>query len=193
MFLGDISLKSNRFKNQFKLWCYLVLIFFVLFLSFLNQAAESPVARVKMNRGRRVIRSPLYTSTDSPCRGCHSHNNHGIISTPVDLSTDSQCRGAYYVGGNSEENEPLLAQCGGPSGLQAVDVYTSESELSYPISFEVKPDSSTTTTTTTDVDRHTYGSPSQSHRVCQNSIKSFFLQLLYFFRICNGKTQYLDQ
>jgi hypothetical protein len=125
-----------------------------------------------MSRGRRVIRSPLYASTHSPGRGSNSHNRHGTISRPVDLSMDSPCRGPYYAGVHSETHELPLTQSGRLSRQETVDVYSSESELSYPISFQPKSDSSTTT----DVDRRTYAEPSQSHKVYL-TIKTYILKL----------------
>lgn len=123
---------------------------------------------MKIKKGRRVIRSPLYESGDSPCGVSYSQNGPPIISTAISISTDSQCKGPYYVRDDSEKKGTPLTQHAGPSRDAAVDVYSSHSELS---------DMSYPSSKKSDIDRHSFQSPSQSYRVC--SYKMFLHQHAY--------------
>ena len=119
-----------------------------------------PVARPKIKKGRRVIRSPLYTSNDSPLRGSYSHNQTRIISSTVTLSSESNGRRPYYAESDVEKQEVPLTQQDRPSRQDTIDVYSSQSDLSYPISFD-ESDSSKKS----DVDRRSCARPSTSYKV----------------------------
>jgi hypothetical protein len=64
---------------------------------------------------------------------------------------------------DSENKDTPLTQRAGPSRQATVDVYSSQSELSYPISLDDSHSSKKS-----NIDRRSYQSPSQSYRVCSN-------------------------
>jgi hypothetical protein len=92
------------------------------------------VARLKIKKGRRVIRSPV--------------------------SLDSRSMGACYLPSDLVNKEIPLTQQDPPSTHDTIDVYSSQSELSYPISSD-ESDSSKKS----DVDRRSYAAHSRSYQV----------------------------
>jgi hypothetical protein len=93
-------------------------------------------------------------------RSSYSQNQTHIISSTVTASPDSRSRRAYYLPPDLENKELPLTQQGHSSRHDTIDVYSSQSELAGPISFD-ESDSSKKS----DVDRRSYATHSRSYQV----------------------------